>query len=611
MLSYHEIRNKYLSFFKLRGHIEIPPISLVPQGDPTTLFTGSGMQPMVPYLLGEKHPSGKRLTNIQPCFRSQDIEEVGDNRHTTMFEMMGNWSLGDYFKQEQLTWFFTFLTDKNEGLGLDPKRLFVSVFRGSGKIPCDNENIELWKKLFLQKGIKAEVEERIYLYGTTKNWWSRSGEPELMPVGEPGGPDSEVFYQFDIPHNPSFGKECHPNCDCGRFMEIGNSVFMEYIKQSDGSFKNLPQKNVDFGGGLERISAALNNTSDIFKTDVYAKIIDAITSLTNTTYDKNENTKRIRIIADHFKASVFLIKDGVLPSNKEQGYFLRRLLRRSFLSLRYLQKGCFIQDPINKIIEAVINTYEGVYFDYSDKTINEYFQIIVSEADKFTSVLKNGKKIIDTLRVITGLDAFNLYQSYGIPFELTAELAREKNIHVSYEEYIDAIKKHKDQSRSSSIGVFKGGLADSSEKTIKYHTATHVLHQVLRNILGDEVRQEGSNITADRLRFDFRFSRLPSREELNQIEKEIHQIILHNYPVRFVEMKKKEAEKVGALSFFREKYPDVVKVYYIGEKENDIRGAFSKEFCGGPHVKYTGEIGNIKIDRVKKIGENIIRIYMK
>lgn len=611
MISHRKIRDKYLSFFVSRGHKIVPPISIVPQGDPTTLFTGSGMQPMIPYLLGDTYPLGNRICNIQPCFRSQDIEEVGDNRHTTMFEMMGNWSFGDYFKEEQLSWVFKFLVDKEEGLGLDPSRLYVTVYKGDESIGRDDVSILKWTELFKSVNINAEIGKRIFLYNAKTNWWSRAGEPKKMPIGEPGGPDSEVFYLFDKTHNEEYGEICHPNCDCGRFLEIGNSVFMEYIKQKDGTFSKLPKKNVDFGGGLERLCAVVNNSPDVFKTDLYLPLIKNIEKITNSFYEKKENSYNMRRIADHLKASIFLIKDGVFPANKEHGYFLRRLLRRAFMSLRSLQKGNFNIDQAKELITPVLNIYESIYFRNNEEEIDKYFSIIYKEAQKFNLILNSADKKINSVNKISGKDAFNLYQSYGIPFEITEELAKEKGINISYEDYLKEMKEHKNQSRELSSGKFKGGLADSSEQTIKYHTVTHILHQVLREMYGEEVRQEGSNITGDRLRFDYRFFRIPTKEEIEEIEGNINNIVKKNYPVRFVEMDKEKAKELGALSFFREKYPEKVKVYYIGEKEGDIKDAFSKEFCGGPHVNRTSEIGKLKVDKVKKIGSNVIRIYIK
>ena len=338
-LTHRKLRKIFSSFLEKHGHVEVPPISLVPQNDPTTLFTGSGMQQFVPYLLGQLHPQGTRLFNIQHCIRVQDIEEVGDNRHDTLFEMMGNWSLGDYFKDAQLNNFFTFLTDKNEGLGLDPNKLFVTVFEGNDQAPQDTESIEVWTQIFQNAGISSELGKRIFLYPAEKNWWSRAGVPDNMPAGEPGGPDSEVFYQFDIAHDPSFGKKCHPNCDCGRFLEIGNSVFMQYKKMTDGTFVDLPKMNVDFGGGLERLLAAAQNDPDIFKTDAFSLIIKAVEKTTQTDYTNAATQPSMRIIADHLKTATFIIKDGITPSNKEQGYVLRRLLRRALVKIRTLNES--------------------------------------------------------------------------------------------------------------------------------------------------------------------------------------------------------------------------------------------------------------------------------
>lgn len=581
--SHVQLRQMFKEFWKMQGHKEIPPIPLVPQNDPTTLFTGSGMQQLVPYLLGEPHPLGKKLFNIQPCFRSQDIEEVGDNRHTTFFEMMGNWSLGTYFKKEQLSWFWEFLTKE---LGLPKEKLYVSVFGGTKEIPEDKETYKIWKSL----GIP---EERIFKYGADKNWWSRAGEPKDMPAGEPGGPDSEVFYEFtQVKHDPLFGKKCHPNCECGRFLEIGNSVFMEYRKNPDGSFSSLPNKNVDFGGGIERILAALNDAPDIFTTDVYKSIMNTI---------KNNDIKLKRIIADHIKAAVFLIKNGILPSPKEQGYVLRRLLRRSIVKAGK-NKEIISKDFFAPTIKQVLSIYDGIYFnieedfEFINNTINE-------ETLKFSKTLERGLKEIEKINKLDGKTAFNLYQSYGFPFEITEELAHEKKQVIDKKDFLDEFLKHKQQSKLSAPSKFKGGLADQNEETIKYHTSTHLIHQALTDILGPKIRQEGSNITTERLRFDYFSPVKPSSEQIKKVEKLVNEKIFQKLPVEFKIMPKEQASKLGAKSFFKQKYPEAVKVYFIGD--------YSKEFCGGPHVKNTSEIGKIEIFKNEKIGSNIYRIYAK
>lgn len=593
MLTHVELRKKFAEFWKKNNHKEVPAIPLIPQNDPTTLFTGSGMQQLVPYLLGEPHPLGKRIFDIQPCFRSQDIEEVGDNRHTTFFEMMGNWSLGDYFKKEQLGWFWKFLTEE---VGLPKEKLHVTVFAGDEKnnLPPDDDSIKVWKEL----GIP---ENKIYKYGPEKNWWSRAGVPDNMPPGEPGGPDSEVFYEFThVEHDKKFGEKCHPNCDCGRFMEIGNSVFMQYKKNPDKTFSNLPAMNVDFGGGLERILAADNDDPDVFMTNVFTKLISAVEKESGRKYSDAINKPAMRIIADHIKAATFLIVQGVLPSNKEQGYVLRKLLRRSAIKMKSL-KGNFDIHSFSLISRSVLATYEN-YFDIKKDELL-VTSIIDGEMTKFSSSLERGLREIAKIEKVDGKIAFDLYQSFGFPYELTEELFIEKGQQIDKKQFVTEFNKHKELSRSSSVGKFKGGLADHSVQTIKYHTATHLLHQAIFDVVGHDIRQEGSNITVDRLRFDFYSLRKPTPEEIKNIEKNINDKIDEKLPVSFKIIPKAEAMKIGAKSFFREKYPDMVKVYFIGD--------YSKEFCGGPHVTNTSEIGHIEIYKFEKIGSNLYRIYAK
>ncbi len=565
MVSGQDIRQKYLDFFKSKGHVIIPSAPLVPENDPTTLFTGSGMQPMLPYLLGQPHPQGTRLVDSQKCFRSQDIEEVGDNRHDTFFEMLGNWSLGDYFKEEQIAWFWEFLT---VDLKLPAEKLYVSVFDE------DKETAEIWKKLGVPK-------ERIYFYGEEKNWWSRAGIRKNMPVGEPGGPDSEVFYDFGIPHDKKFGEECHPNCDCGRFMEIGNNVFMTY-KKTDKGFELLEKKNIDFGGGLERLAAAANNDNDQFKTDLYWPIIETIKT------DYEQNKVPVRIIADHIKASVFLINDGILPGNKAQGYFLRRLLRRAAVKMQQLK----LPLEFTEIIEAVYVIYP-MYL----KDVEKIDIVIAEEISKFKKTLDLGLKMVDKV------SAFDLYQSYGFPKEVITELYSERNLKFNDVEFELEKQKHQELSRTAGKGMFKGGLQDQSETTTKYHTATHLLHAALRKILGNHVSQKGSNITGERLRFDFSYDKKMSEEEIMEAERLVNQKIEEDVKVEKTEMKKIDALAAGALAFFPEKYPDLTNVYKIGN--------FSMELCGGPHVNSTGEIGKINIFKEESAGAGVRRIYAK
>ncbi len=592
MITHVQLREKFAKFWKSHDHQEVPPIPLVPKDDPTTLFTGSGMQQLVPYLLGEPHPLGKKLYNIQPCFRTQDIEEVGDNRHDTFFEMMGNWSLGTYFKKEQLAWFFEFLTKE---LQLPKENLYASVFSGTKDLPEDSESYDIWKSL----GIP---ENRIFKYGPEKNWWSRAGVPENMPTGEPGGPDSEVFFEFtEIKHNPKYGKVCHPNCDCGRFLEIGNSVFMQYKKNSDGSFSELPNKNVDFGGGIERIIMALENKNDLFETNIFTKIITSLENITGKKYP--ESKKEMRIIADHIKSSVFLIKEGVIPSNKEQGYVLRRILRKASLNLHKIGVDIKQIFSLDELCQGVIDTYGDIYFDVkNDRKI--IAPIIQEEMNKFGKALARGMtEIMNTPDRELENKAFYYYQSYGLPLEIIEEIFDNLNKKVDKKAFRDQFEKHRKMSRTASAGKFKGGLADQSEQVLKYHTATHLLHQALFDVLGNEVRQEGSNITGERLRFDFYCGRKPTQEEITKVETIVNNKIKESLAVSFKIIPKAEAMKIGAKAFFREKYPDMVKVYFVGN--------YSKEFCSGPHVKNTSEIGKITIYKFEKTGSNLYRIYAK
>jgi alanyl-tRNA synthetase len=631
MLTSTEIRSRFLKFFESKGHAIIPSASLVPENDPTTLFTGSGMQPMVPFLLGETHPQGVRITDSQKCFRSVDIDEVGDNRHTTFFEMLGNWSLGDYFKHEQLPWMFEFLT---EDIGIDPQRLYVTTFIGDEKnnIPKDIESVQIWKKLFATKGIDAQEVEigseengyivgmqggRIFYYDVKKNWWSRAGVPTNMPVGEPGGPDSEMFYEFvDVKHDTKFGEHCHPNCDCGRFLEIGNNVFMEYKKAVDGSFEKLPQRNVDFGGGLERMAMAVNNCPDIIEIN-HRPLLDVIEKLSGKIYGKNKDeTRAFRVIADHMKAAVFLIADGVYPSNADQGYFVRRLIRRA---VRYadtlgLQES-FLSELVEPVSRMYLNSYPEIrYADFAiKKTIN-------NEEEKFRKTLREGLKQLENIaykiengsftdevkrKSLSGFEAFGLYQSYGFPIELTLEICKEKNITVDTEEYEKEMKKHQELSRSGSEQKFKGGLGSTGDMETKYHTATHLLHQALRDVLGTEVSQKGSNITSERLRFDFAFPRKMTDEEKKKVEDIVNKKISLKLPMQKIVLKKEDALKTGALHFFGDKYGDEVNVYFIG---NDIETAYSKEFCGGPHVTNIGELGHFKITKEEAVSAGVRRI---
>ena len=616
-----EVRKKYLEFFRSKGHKIIPSARLVPENDPTTLFTGSGMQPLVPFLLGEKHPEGVRLTNSQKCFRSQDIDDVGDNRHTTFFEMLGNWSLGDYFKKEQLPFVFEFLTKE---IGLDPKKLYVTVFRGDENtgITKDTEAIELWKSLFKEAGMPDVLDadmiseeeagkrgikdgERIFAYDVKKNWWSRSGVPSKMPEGEPGGPDSELFYEFEgVTHDTKFGEHCHPNCDCGRFLEIGNSVFMEYWRTASG-FEKLPQKNVDFGGGLERIVAVSEDRSDVFLIDTLGGIIKTLESLSGKSYEDEGLKPVFRVVADHIRSSVFLIGDGVVPTNSEQGYFVRRLLRRA---IRFWDKLGIADAGISTLVAPLLEYYKDAYPETYNKR-DVIAEEIKREEEKFRKTLKEGNK--ELLKQVekgslSGEDAFVLFSTYGFPIEITEEIAKEKGIVIDKDAFEAEFKKHKDLSRAGSEQKFKGGLGDTSEKSVQYHTATHLLHKALRDVLGPTVGQKGSNITPERLRFDFSFERKMTDEEKKQVEDIVNAKIREALPVQNKIMPKADAEETGALHFFGEKYGDQVSVYYIGDT---IADAFSKEFCGGPHVKNTSELkGTFKIVKEEAVSAGVRRI---
>lgn len=595
-----EIRQKYLDFFVRREHKIVAPSSLVLENDPTTLFTSSGMQQMIPYLKGEKHFLGNRLVDSQPSLRLQDLEEVGDNRHTTFFEMLGNWSLGDYFKEDQLKWIWEFFTKE---LGLDPKRLYVSCFAGNDQVPKDTESYEIWKKI-------GVAEDHIHFYPASKNWWSRAGEPSKMPAGEIGGPDSEVFYMFDkFEHRPEFGSFCHPNCDCGKFLEIGNSVFMQFKKNEDGTLSELPQKNVDFGGGLERIAAAVNDNPDVFRIDIFDAIIKKIENEVGFNYGADvKRDKSFRIIADHLRASCNLLAEGIIPSNKLQGYALRRLIRRAMFHFHLLGSG-ISGSAVSHIAESLRHDYPNV-----DKSWAFVEENLNAEATRFESALKRGlikltKAVSDGVE-INGKFAFDLYQTDGFPLELTLEILGQNGMSFSEEEknvFTEEFEKHKENSRTTSAGIFKGGLENKSDiEVTKLHTTTHLLHASLRKILGEHVSQKGSHITAERLRFDFSHPEKLNQVQLDQVENLINEQIKKDLPVTFSEMSLKEAFASGALHFFAEKYGERVKVYTIGDPKGDY---FSKEICGGPHVTHTGEIGGVKIIKQEKIGSGIIRIY--
>ncbi|MBI2009457.1 alanine--tRNA ligase [Candidatus Saccharibacteria bacterium] len=599
-----EIRKKYFEYFQEKGHKVIPRASLVPQDDPTTLFTGSGMQPLVPYLLGEKHPAGKRLVNSQTCFRAEDMDEVGDNRHTTFFEMLGNWSLGDYYKEEQLPWFWEFLTKE---LKLPKDRLWATCFEGDKKlgIPRDDESAAIWKKL-------GVLEDKIVFYGAEHNWWSREGEPSRMRDGEPGGPDSEVFYEFTgVEHDNKYSEKCHPNCDCGRFGEIGNSVFMAYKKKSKG-FEPLPKPNVDFGGGLERLAAAVNNNPDMFKISLIWPIIEGLEKLSGKKYAEHQQS--MRVIADHMRAAIFLAVDGVMPSNKTQGYVLRRLLRRA---IRYALDIGIEHDLCEKVAKIVVDIYKPD-FPEVEKAEKEVIEAFIREEKLFRQTLRHGlrefeayfkpAKEYDTKTAtqeekikkmghykpapstLTGELLFKLYDQDGFPVDLSKEESRKRGIKIADDAdkvFNQQMQEQRKRSQTASAGMFKGGLADHSEAVVKLHTTTHLMYRALKDVLGDHVVQRGSNITAERTRFDFSHPQKVTPEQLKKVEDIVNQKIKEDLPVSWKEEKTPEAFKKGASGAFGDKYGDRVKVYTIG----DPARPFSREICGGPHVEHTGIIG--------------------
>lgn len=620
-MSGNEIRERYLKFMEDRGHAVIPSAALVPENDPTTLFTGSGMQPLIPYLMGEAHPKGTRLADSQKCFRANDIEEVGDNRHTTFFEMLGNWSLGDYFKKEQLRWFFTFLVDE---VGLEPNRIYVTVFAGDEAlgIPRDDESVAIWQELFKERGIEAQAVHigaeadgyetgmrggRIFFYDAAKNWWSRSGKPENMPSGEIGGPDSEVFYDFgpEFATHPDFkDKQPHPNSDSGQFLEIGNSVFIEYVKQADGSFAKLPQRNVDFGGGLERIAAAKTGDPDVFQVDLLWAVAAEIERCSGKRYA--DDTVAFRIVTDHIRGAVFMIGDGVLPSNDQQGYFVRRLLRRA---VRYADRIGIPSGQLALLAETVIHTYETHYRNLSAQK-DIIMSAIAREEEQFRKTLEKGMKEFEKIAAqgqVRGEDAFILFTTYGFPYELTEELAKDQNLAIDRREFEKRMKGHQELSRAGAEQKFKGGLADHSEKVVQYHTATHLMLAGLRKFLGKGVHQAGSNITGERLRFDFTHPEKVDPEILAEVENFVNGAIKTGGQVSIEMMPKTTAENDPSIEgSFWDRYPDEVKVYTITGNNGEI---FSRELCGGPHVKQLEDIhGVFKIKKEESSSAGVRRI---
>jgi len=593
-----EIRKAYLDFFVERGHKAIPRALVVPYNDPTTLFTGSGMQPLLPYLLGEEHTDGVRLVNSQTCLRAQDIEEVGDNRHTTFFEMLGNWSLGDYSKEQQIRWFFEFLVDV---VGLDPNKIYVTCFIGSKDhgIDRDDASAKVWQELFESKDIDNKIVEvgsqadgdkkgmdggRIFFYDDGENWWSRGGGLDKTPIGDPCGPDSEVFYDFGSQNHAEGYGEPHPASDSGRFMEIGNQVFMQYQRTKDG-FKPLAKQNVDFGGGLERIAAASIDSPDVFQISILRPIIDKLEDLSGKKYESH--TESMRVIADHLRAAAFLAIDGVKPSNKEQGYVMRRLVRRA---IRYAFDLGVEQNFMENVVPVIADMY---YDDFPEvaKQRQEVVSVLIKEEKAFRQTLRKGIRELDKMsdNGLTGEELFKLYDTYGFPVELSVEEAFRKDIKVSddwRQEFDQKMEEQRERSQTAAKGTFKGGLGGDSMIHKKYHTATHLMYQALRDVLGDHVVQRGSNITEERLRFDFSNPEKVTLEQQKQVEDIVNEQIKKDLKVSFQEYPTKVAiEEKGALGQFGDRYGDTVKVYEMIADGADK--PFSFEICGGPHVDHT------------------------
>lgn len=563
-----EVRKKYLEFFESKDHKILPSVPLVPENDPTTLFNTAGMQPLVPYLLGKPHPQGKRLANIQKCVRTGDIDEVGDSTHLTFFEMMGNWSLGDYFKKEAINWSFELLTSKTHGFGLDPQRLYVTCFEGDDNAPKDQESANIWKEIFEKNNVTGE---RIYFMPTKNNWWQPG------PNG-PCGPDTEMFYDLTGTLTQGLTKEQYLKADDDqKVVEIWNDVFMEFIKKDDKVVGKLENKNVDTGSGFERVCTVLQGKTNVFETDLFEPIISKIRELS-----KKQNQKAERVVADHIRSAVFLIADGVSPSNTDRGYVLRRLLRRA---IRYSDLLEMSKNGLGQIIEVIIAKYSPIYTNLlTNQSIIQ--DVIYTEEEKFRKTLEKGLKEFEK-----GTDPFVLFTSYGFPFELTLELAKEKGIAIDEVKFKKDLSAHQELSRSGSEQKFKGGLGDTSEMSVKYHTATHLLHKALREVLGDHVEQKGSNITPERLRFDFSHPQKMTDAEKQRVEEIVNEKIKENLPVKNIILPKAEAEKIGAMHLFGEKYGDQVSVYYIGDS---LETAYSKEFCGGPHVEQTGDLASLR-----------------
>ncbi len=616
------IREKFLEFQERRGHKVIAPAPLVLEGDPTTLFTGSGMQPLLPYLLGEPHPEGTRLCDSQPSMRLQDIEDVGDPRHTTVFEMLGNWSLGDYFKEEQIRGFFEFLT---EVVGLDPKRIYVTCFIGNEKygIPRDTEAAEIWQKVFHDAGIEAKIAEigsaengdkrgiksgeRIFFYDDHENWWSRGGGCETTPIGDPCGPDSEVFYDFgeELQDVEKYGL-AHPASDGARFMEIGNQVFMQYRRKEDGTFEELAKKNVDFGAGLERIAAAAIGSFDVFKISLMKPIIDRLEEISGKKYENN--TDEMRVIADHIRGAYLLAAQGLTPSNKTQGYAMRRLIRRAIL--RALDLG-IASDFLAEIVPIVAENYARL----PDAILTHRetaLEVLLTEEKAFRGTLNKGLrelgKMAKNSRVLDGQDLFKLQDTYGFPLELSVEECYRTGVELTENyraEFEEALRAQRERSQTASKGMFKGGLEDHGEQSVKYHTATHLLLAALQKLIDPSICQQGSNITSERVRFDFNLDHKMTDEEKTAVENQVNEWIGADLPVSFAEYDKEYArDTLKAHGQFWDKYPEKLTVYTIGDDENPV----SREVCGGPHVEHTGVLGKFKIKKEESSSAGVRRI---
>ena len=580
-----EIRNKYLDFFKRHGHAVIPSAPLIPENDPSVLFTTAGMQPLVPYLLGEKHPEGTRLTDFQKCLRTNDIDEVGDNRHLTYFEMLGNWSLGDYFKEESIAMSFEFLTKE---LGIPVEKLSVTCFAGDEDCQRDEVTASCWKKA----GIP---EDRIYYFGKDDNWWIAGEEG-------PCGPDTEMFYDTG---KPKCSENCNPSCGCGKYVEIWNNVFMEFFKTKDGKYTKLKQHNVDTGLGLERMTMLLQGKETPFDTELFKPVMDKLQELAG----ENDSIESRRIVAEHLRASMMIIQDGGLPSNVDRGYILRRLIRRMVRHLRKLQINL---NELGELIDLNIDTLKEMYPELHQNS-NKIKSVIIEEKDKFEKTLERGErefnKIVNRMKnegkdTISGQDLFTLYETYGFPPEVTQDLAREAGLKVDTTEFDKLFKEHQEKSRMGSEQKFKGGLAGTGEQEVRYHTATHLLNAALKVILGKDVHQKGSNITPERMRFDFSCDHKLTDEEKKKVEDLVNEWIAQGLNVKCEEMKKDDAIKSGAECMFIEKYPDIVTVYSIGNDKETV----SKELCGGPHVKNTSELGHFKIKKEEASSAGVRRI---